>query len=147
MKYEYRRKKATESFDSIAFVPHTRVELVIYCVRGSCPGPLDECGVPFVVISLSKSGAKIRLFFYLASFCLKVFFLCVFLCWYSECCVCIFFIAKVWMAAQKIENWKLKIKNWLPQPDDSPFFDCLIACLLEGLRVWGSEWLPKTLKP
>ena len=28
-----------------ASVPHTRVELVIYCVRGSCPGPLDECGI------------------------------------------------------------------------------------------------------
>ena len=39
-----KREKATESFDSIALVPHIRVELMIYCVRGSCPGPLDECG-------------------------------------------------------------------------------------------------------
>ena len=52
-------------------VPHTRVELVIYCVRGSCPGPLDECGVYFVVISLLKSGAKVRLFFELTSFSIK----------------------------------------------------------------------------
>ena len=28
-----------------ALVPHTRVELVIFCVRGRCPGPLDECGI------------------------------------------------------------------------------------------------------
>ena len=41
---------------------------MIYCVRGSCPGPLDECGVLFVVISLSKSGAKVRLFFDMAKF-------------------------------------------------------------------------------
>ena len=46
----------------VVSVPHTRVELVIYCVRGSCPGPLDECGVPFVVISLSKSVAKVLIF-------------------------------------------------------------------------------------
>ena len=26
------------------FVPHIRVELMIFCVRGRCPGPLDECG-------------------------------------------------------------------------------------------------------
>lgn len=43
------------------FVPHTRVELVIYCVRGSCPGPLDECGFsgdfPFEI------GCKITTFF------------------------------------------------------------------------------------
>ena len=51
-------------------VPHTRVELVIYCVRGSCPGPLDECG-SFWTISLSKSGAKVQLFFELANFCIK----------------------------------------------------------------------------
>ena len=38
-------QKATKPFDFVAFVPHTRVELVIYCVRGSCPGPLDECGI------------------------------------------------------------------------------------------------------
>ena len=38
------KKKATESFDSIALVPHIGVEPMIYCVRGSCPGPLDECG-------------------------------------------------------------------------------------------------------
>ena len=25
-------------------VPHIRVELMIFCVRGRCPGPLDECG-------------------------------------------------------------------------------------------------------
>ena len=37
-------EKATESFDSIALVPHAGVEPAIYCVRGSCPGPLDECG-------------------------------------------------------------------------------------------------------
>ena len=55
-------QKATKPFDFVAFVPHTRVELVIYCVRGSCPGPLDECGVDFVVISLLKSVAKVRLF-------------------------------------------------------------------------------------
>ena len=54
-------KKATKSVDFIASVPHTRVELVIYCVRGSCPGPLDECG-SFQAISLSKSGAKVQLF-------------------------------------------------------------------------------------
>ena len=40
-----KKKKATESFDSIALVPHIGVEPMIYCVRGSCPGPLDECGV------------------------------------------------------------------------------------------------------
>ena len=34
---------------------------MIYCVRGSCPGPLDECGF-LQVISLSKSGAKVQLF-------------------------------------------------------------------------------------
>ena len=39
------KKKATESFGSIALVPHIGVEPMIYCVRGSCPGPLDECGV------------------------------------------------------------------------------------------------------
>ena len=44
----YKNKKATKSDDFIASVPHTRVELVIYCVRGSCPEPLDECGVPFL---------------------------------------------------------------------------------------------------
>ena len=38
------KKKATGSFDSIALVPHIGVEPMIYCVRGSCPGPLDECG-------------------------------------------------------------------------------------------------------
>ena len=65
-----KRKKATESFDSIALVPHTRVELVIYCVRGSCPGPLDECG-SYWTISLSKSGAKVQLFFELTNFCIK----------------------------------------------------------------------------
>ena len=64
-------QKATKPFDLVAFVPHTRVELVIYCVRGSCPGPLDECGVYFVVISLLKSGAKVRLFFELTSFSIK----------------------------------------------------------------------------
>ena len=64
-------QKATKPFDFIAFVPHTRVELVIYCVRGSCPGPLDECGVYFVEISLLKSGAKVRLFFELTSFSIK----------------------------------------------------------------------------
>ncbi len=26
-------------------VPHIRVELMIFCVRGRCPGPLDECGL------------------------------------------------------------------------------------------------------
>ena len=49
---------------------------MIYCVRGSCPGPLDECGVlvstlpttTFLcvvigVISLAKSAAKVQLFF------------------------------------------------------------------------------------
>ena len=49
---------------------------MIYCVRGSCPGPLDECGVlvsalptttllcvVIGVISLAKSGAKVQLFF------------------------------------------------------------------------------------
>ena len=51
-------------------VPHTRVELVIYCVRGSCPGPLDECG-SYWTISLLKSGAKVQLFFELANFCIK----------------------------------------------------------------------------
>lgn len=68
-------KKATEK-DSIAFVPHIGVEPMIYCVRGSCPGPLDECGVlvsalptttllcvVIGVISLLKSGAKVQLFF------------------------------------------------------------------------------------
>ena len=29
------------------FVPHIRVELMIFCVRGRCPGPLDECGSSF----------------------------------------------------------------------------------------------------
>ena len=57
-----KRKKATESFDSIAFVPHIRVELMIFCVRGRCPGPLDECGL--------KTGAKVRTFFKLT----KLFF-------------------------------------------------------------------------
>lgn len=71
-----KKKKATESFNSIAFVPHIGVEPMIYCVRGSCPGPLDECGVlvsalpattllcvVIGVISLLKSGAKVQLFF------------------------------------------------------------------------------------
>ena len=42
-----KKKKATKSFDSIALVPHIRVELMIFCVRGRCPGPLDECGRSF----------------------------------------------------------------------------------------------------
>ena len=71
-----KREKATESFNSIAFVPHIGVEPMIYCVRGSCPGPLDECGVLVLalptttllcvvigVISLAKSAAKVQLFF------------------------------------------------------------------------------------
>ena len=70
-----KKKKATDK-DSIAFVPHIGVEPMIYCVRGSCPGPLDECGVlvsvlstttilcvVIGVISLLKSGAKVQLFF------------------------------------------------------------------------------------
>ena len=61
-----KREKATESFDSIALVPHIRVELMIYCVRGSCPGPLDECGSS--VFSTSKTFAKIRIIFELAIF-------------------------------------------------------------------------------
>ena len=65
-------KKATKSTDFIASVPHTRVELVIYCVRGSCPGPLDECGF-LQVISLSKSGAKVQLFSDMVNF-LQYFF-------------------------------------------------------------------------
>lgn len=39
-----KREKATEFCNSIALVPHIGVEPMIYCVRGSCPGPLDECG-------------------------------------------------------------------------------------------------------
>ncbi len=58
---------------SVTLVPHTRVELVIYCVRGSCPGPLDECG-SYWTISLSKSGAKVQLFFEITSFCIKKIF-------------------------------------------------------------------------
>ena len=71
-----KKRKATELFNSIAFVPHIGVEPMIYCVRGSCPGPLDECGVlvsalptttllcvVIGVISLLKSGAKVQLFF------------------------------------------------------------------------------------
>ena len=38
-------KKAIKSTDFIALVPHAGVEPAIYCVRGSCPGPLDECGL------------------------------------------------------------------------------------------------------
>ena len=49
-----KRKKATKSVDFIALVPHAGVEPAIYCVRGSCPGPLDECGVLCL-----KSGAKV----------------------------------------------------------------------------------------
>ena len=40
-----RHKNNKSSPFEAASVPHTRVELVIYCVRGSCPGPLDECGI------------------------------------------------------------------------------------------------------
>ena len=40
---QYKNNKS--SLFEAASVPHTRVELVIYCVRGSCPGPLDECGI------------------------------------------------------------------------------------------------------
>jgi len=60
-------KKATNLWDLSLSVPHTRVELVIYCVRGSCPGPLDECGL-YQVISLSKSSAKVQLFSDMANF-------------------------------------------------------------------------------
>ena len=36
--------KATNPKVCRFFVPHIGVEPMIYCVRGSCPGPLDECG-------------------------------------------------------------------------------------------------------
>ena len=68
----------------LSFVPHIRVELMIYCVRGSCPGPLDECGILFVVISLSKSGAKVRLFFDMAKFILHFSII-----FYVICCILI----------------------------------------------------------
>ena len=55
-------KKATKPCDFVASVPHTRVELVIYCVRGSCPGPLDECGSLLDDFSL-KIGCKNTNFF------------------------------------------------------------------------------------
>ena len=35
-------KKASQTWGGL--VPHIRVELMIFCVRGRCPGPLDECG-------------------------------------------------------------------------------------------------------
>ena len=48
-------KKVLESgILALIFVPHAGVEPAIYCVRGSCPGPLDECGVLCL-----KSGAKV----------------------------------------------------------------------------------------
>ena len=72
-------KKATKSCDSVASVPHTRVELVIYCVRGSCPGPLDECGSLLDDFSL-EIGCKITNFFSVDKiferfFCRNVWFL------------------------------------------------------------------------
>ena len=67
--------KAIELDDSIALVPHTRVELVIYCVRGSCPGPLDECGFlgdfPFEIgckiTTFFRSGQLFKAFFFIVS--------------------------------------------------------------------------------
>ena len=38
------KKKSDKPCGFVAFVPHIRVELMIFCVRGRCPGPLDECG-------------------------------------------------------------------------------------------------------
>ena len=51
-------------------VPHIRVELMIFCVRGRCPGPLDECGICWT-ISLSKSGAKVHIFLILTKYFFK----------------------------------------------------------------------------
>lgn len=72
----WQKEKAAKSADFVAFVPHIGVEPMIYCVRGSCPGPLDECGVlvsalptttllcvVIGVIPLAKSAAKVQLFF------------------------------------------------------------------------------------
>ncbi len=58
-------KKATKSDDFIAFVPHTRVELVIFCVRGRCPGPLDECGICGVGLADNRANAA-------GDFCLEI---------------------------------------------------------------------------
>ena len=47
------------------FVPHIRVELMIFCVRGRCPGPLDECGSSWITsdcILSSKASAKVQTF-------------------------------------------------------------------------------------
>jgi len=68
MRYIRAKKKATKSVDFIALVPHTRVELVIYCVRGSCPGPLDECGVPFCGDFSLEIGCKDTNFFLVDKF-------------------------------------------------------------------------------
>lgn len=60
------KKKSDKPCGFVALVPHIRVELMIFCVRGRCPGPLDECG------SLLKAGAKVHTFFILTKYFLQI---------------------------------------------------------------------------
>lgn len=66
IKKQYYKYKRDKTICFVSLVPHTRVELVIFCVRGRCPGPLDECGSSFADYEEEfplKSLAKIRTLF------------------------------------------------------------------------------------
>ncbi len=65
------KKKSDKPCGFVALVPHIRVELMIFCVRGRCPGPLDECGM-CVVLYLLKASAKVHTFFILTKYFLQI---------------------------------------------------------------------------
>ena len=69
------KRNSASAMQSFFDVPHIRVELMIFCVRGRCPGPLDECGSSFFAFNhflLSKAGAKIRTFLNLTKYFFKL---------------------------------------------------------------------------
>ena len=66
------KRNSASAMQSFFDVPHIRVELMIFCVRGRCPGPLDECGFYNRDFTL-EIGCKSTTFFHSGKIIFKIF--------------------------------------------------------------------------